>query len=111
MDDTVYHFAFCPVVFDQFVFLFDGLCFLEFHFHSQCLHLIHQEITNNLRVSFQNLFDFIDVFQVFCVGLFADAWTLTVLDVVFQTYIELSVTDVFRCQGVMAGAYRIEFLD
>ena len=111
MNNSVHCLALCTIAFNQVVLLLDGLCFLEFHFHRQCLHFIHQEVTYDLSISFQNLFDFIDVSKVFFVCLLSDARAFAVLDVVFQAYTELPVSDVFGSQSMAASAKRIQFFD
>ena len=67
MDDGVDHFALGAIAFYQVVFLFYFLCFLKFHFGSKRLHLFHQQVTYNLGISFQNIFDFTDILHVFLV--------------------------------------------
>ena len=95
MNDGINDFALGTIVFYQVIFLFYFLCFLKFHFGSKRLHLFHQQVTYNLGISFQNIFDFTDILHVFLVWLLPDAGPFAVLYVIFQTYVELAGANVF----------------
>lgn len=96
VDDRTDHFTLGTVVFDQLVFLLYLLCFLKPELFGQLLHLLHQCIAYGLCIPFQDFPDFSDAFHVLFVRLSADAWPFTILDMIFQTYLELSGCDVFR---------------
>ena len=57
-----------------------------------------------LGVAFEYLFYLGDVVQIFFLTLFADARTCTVLDVIFQAYVEFPGPDVFWREVQVASA-------
>ena len=111
VEDVAHHFALAPVAFQKVVLPFDGLCLFETHFRRQRLHFGEHVPADFGRVSFQDFLGFLDGLEVFFAALRSDARAFAVLDVVFQTDVELSATDVFRCEREVARAQRIEVLD
>ena len=111
VEDVAHHFALAPVAFQKVVLPFDGLCLFETHFRRQRLHFDEHVPADFGCVSFQDFLGFLDGLEVFFAALRSDAGAFAVLDVVFQTDVELSATDVFRCEREVARTQRIEVLD
>ena len=107
MQDRAYHLRFRPVILYQQILLLNLLSFFKLHFASQILHLFYQHTANILRISFQNLLDFIDIFQIILVRLQSDAWSGALLDVILQANLELSRPYVLRRKVQVAGTQRI----
>ena len=107
MQDRAYHLRFRPVILYQQILLLNLLSFFKLHFIGQFLHLFYQHTANILSISFQNLLDFIDVFQIILVRLQSDAWSGALLDVILQANLELSRPYVLRRKVQVAGTQRI----
>ena len=83
-DGVADHLAFSAVVFDEQIPLFQSLCLLKFQIGCPPLHLCVEEVGYLAGVTFQYLLGLTDALLVIFTGLFADAGSFAVMDVVFQ---------------------------
>lgn len=101
---VAYHFRFGTVIFQQQILFLDFLRLFKLHFRRKLLHLLIQHPLYLLGISLEYFLYFGDVFEVFFLILLAYAGACTVLDMVFQAYIELPCPDVFGREIQVAGA-------
>ena len=111
MKHRTHHFTLGAIAFNEHVLLLEFLCFLKLHLFCQAFHFLHQRIAYLLGIAFQQLPCLCYLLHVFFVRLLPDAGPFTVLDVVFQADLELSLRNVFGRQCQVAGTERIQLFN